>query len=127
MIKVKVKNGGKYSKIGKYLSKIQKPVDKNLLEKYGAIGVDQLRIATPVDTGETANSWYYTISEANGVYKIKFCNSNNARYIPVVILIQYGHMTGNGAWIEGIDFINPAIKPVFERIKNDVWKEVTSR
>lgn len=127
MIKVKCKNGGKYKKIGKYLSKIKEPIDKDILEKYGAIGVNQLSLATPKDTGETANSWYYEITENNGIYKLKFCNSNNAKYIPVVILLQYGHMTGNGAWIEGIDFINPTIKPIFKNIKDDIWKEVTSR
>lgn len=125
MIKVKTKSN--YNKITKYLEKMKAPIDVSKLEKYGQAGVIALQNATPVDSGKTKNSWYYEIENDKGVVKIKFCNSNIAEYIPVAIILQYGHATGTGGWVEGIDYINPAIKPVFNDIKNAAWREVTNR
>lgn len=98
----------------------------SVLDKYGQIGVDALSSATPVDTGDTARSWYYQIVQTKKGYAIVWHNSHTHGGTPVAILIQYGHATGNGGHIEGRDFINPAIQPVFDQIANDVWKVVTS-
>ena len=127
MVKVSCKNNGKFKKVSKYLAKMQKPIDKHFLDKYGELGVEALKNATPVDSGATRDSWFYRIEEKNGIIKIKFCNSNNADKIPVAILLQYGHLTGTGGWVEGINYINPAIRPVFNRIKDDAVREVSNR
>ena len=84
-----------------------------------------LSSATPVDTGLTANSWYYKIERDANSVKIVFCNSNIQNGIPIAIILQYGHGTGTGGWVEGRDYINPAIQPVFDKIANNAWREVT--
>ena len=121
----KIKQKGSYAKAIKYLTSIQKPIKISLLEKYGAEGVRALMNATPVDTGLTSKSWYYKILDKDGRVSIQFCNSNVADYVPIAIILQYGHMTGTGGWVEGRDYINPAIAPVFDRLANDAWKEIT--
>ncbi len=97
------------------------------LEKYGPIGVAALRVATPVDDGDTAAGWYYEVIDRPGYFAIHWLNSNieEPGTIPVAILIQYGHATGNGGYIQGLDYINPALRPIFEQITSDMWKEVT--
>ena len=84
-----------------------------------------LASATPVDTGQTANSWYYEIERANGKVSITFYNSNIQNGIPIAIILQYGHGTGTGGWVQGRDYINPAIQPIFDKIANAAWREVT--
>lgn len=98
------------------------------LEEYARLGVVALAAATPTETGESANSWYYEIEEKHGSYTISWRNSKMAGNTgtPVVILLQYGHGTGTGGYVQGQDFINPAIKPVMDQIASDVWKVVTS-
>ena len=96
------------------------------LEVYGRQGVEALKAATPKDTGKTAESWDYEIHRSRGKVSIVWTNSNLANYIPVALLIQYGHATGTGAYIEGIDYINPALKPIFDKIANSAWNAVTS-
>jgi hypothetical protein len=96
----------------------------NILHSYGQQGVQALSDATPTETGETAHSWYYEVERRNGRYSLSFHNSHMADGIPVAILIQYGHATRNGGFVQGRDFINPALKPIFDRIANDVWKAV---
>jgi hypothetical protein len=95
--------------------------------KYGPAGVAALAQATPVEYGTTADSWYFEIVDKPGYYSIHWLNSNvvNPGNIPVAVLIQYGHATGNGAYVEGYDYINPALKPIFDQIAADMWKEVT--
>ena len=101
--------------------------DKNIDgNRYGAQGVAALAAATPVDSGLAARSWYYTVGSQNGSYWIDFHNNDIEGGAPVVILIQFGHGTRNGGYVVGRDFINPAIQPIFEQIKSDVWKEVSS-
>jgi hypothetical protein len=96
-----------------------------LLDKYGKDGVAALSSATPVDSGNTANSWYYEIENKKGQVRINFLNSNINQGVPIAIILQYGHGTGTGGWVQGRDYINPAIQPVFDRILQDIWKEVT--
>lgn len=97
----------------------------DILQKYGDIGVAALSSATPIDSGLSAKSWYYTIVQEKGYYSIRWHNSNVRNGIPIVVLIQYGHGTKNGGIVQGRDFINPAMRPIFEQITNDAWKEVT--
>jgi hypothetical protein len=110
----------------RYLKRLQggyKAFD--ILQKYGDMGVAALSSATPMDTGESAKSWYYTIVQEKGYYSIRWHNSHVRNGIPIVVLIQYGHGTKNGGIVQGRDFINPAIRPIFEAMGNDAWKEVT--
>lgn len=96
------------------------------LIRYGEMGVQALKQATPRDTGLTADSWYYEIAEHDGTIAINFLNSNlGDGWAPIAILIQMGHATGTGGWVEGIDYINPALKPIFDKIAKDAWEEVT--
>ena len=122
---IKIKQKGDFSKITRYFERIKKPININKFHKYGRKGVEALRAATPVDTGLTANSWYYEIINDNGIIKLTFNNSNIYRGIQIAIILQYGHATRNGGWIEGRDYINPAIQPIFDEIANDAWKEVS--
>lgn len=95
------------------------------LKKGGERGVDALAAATPTDTGKTAASWRYRIVKERGSYRIEWWNSNNDRGAVVALLLQYGHGTGTGGYVSGIDYINPALKPIFDQIADDVWKQVT--
>ena len=97
------------------------------LFKYGEIGVQALVNATPEDSGKTAESWYYEIVDKPGYFSIHWLNSNveEPGTIPVAVLIQYGHATGNGGYVEGYDYINPALRPIFDQIAADMWREVT--
>lgn len=114
---------GDLSKTTRFLKKASK-ISFPDLNRYGRAGVDALMSATPVDSGKTADSWYYEIKNQNGVATITFLNSNINDGVPIAIILQYGHGTGTGGWVEGRDYINPAIQPVFDRIVEDAWKEV---
>ena len=116
---------GDFRKFTTYLSRVKQAVKLSELDKFGKEGVAALMSATPVDTGLTANSWYYKIENANGTVKISFHNSNIQNGVPIAIILQYGHGTRNGGWVEGRDYINPAVQPIFDKIVNDAWKEVT--
>jgi hypothetical protein len=94
------------------------------LERYGPIGVQALSAATPEDSGETADSWYYEVVSKPGYFAIHWSNSNMEDGISIAGIIQSGHGTGTGAFIQGIDYINPALRPIFEQIVSDMWKEV---
>lgn len=119
------KQKGDFSKTMKYLSKAKNPIDINDLHRFGKEGVAALSAATPVETGLTANSWFYEIEKNDGSISINFCNSNIQNGVPVAIILQYGHGTRQGGWVQGRDYINPAIQPVFDRMTNEAWKEVT--
>lgn len=108
-----------------FLANLKKRNFINKLDKYGQMGVDALREATPKDTGKTANSWYYEIEETRDSVTIRWLNSNTNRSIPIALLIQYGHATRDGGWISGKDYINPALKPIFDAIAKSAWEEVT--
>ena len=95
------------------------------LDKYGREGVAALASATPVDTGLTANSWQYKIEQKKGSVSISFYNTNIQNGVPIAVILQYGHATRNGGWVQGRDYINPAIQPIFDKIANEAWREVT--
>ena len=117
---------GDFSKADRYLEKLRESVKLGVLDKYGRAGVAALSSATPVDTGLTANSWFYEIEHSSGSDKIVFNNSNIQNGVPIAIILQYGHGTGTGGWVQGRDYINPAIQPIFDQMTKEVWKEVTS-
>ena len=116
---------GDFSKLTRYLERAKEVIKLGDLDKYGQEGVDALSSATPVDSGLTASSWYYKIENKNGSAIISFYNSNVKNGVPIAIILQYGHGTSTGGWVEGRDYINPAILPIFEKIANDAWEEVT--
>lgn len=116
---------GDFSKLTRFLEKAKETVRLGDLDKYGREGVAALASATPIDTGLTASSWYYKIENKNGRATISFHNSNIQNGVPIAIILQYGHGTGNGGWVEGRDYINPAIQPIFDKIVNNAWREVT--
>ena len=116
---------GDFSKLTKYLEKVKEGFDVGILDKYGQAGVRALASATPVDTGLTGNSWYYKIEKSKGSVSIAFYNSNIQNGVPIAVILQYGHGTKNGGWVQGRDYINPAIRPIFDAIVEDAWKEVT--
>lgn len=116
---------GDFSKLTSFLERAKEAVRIGDLDKYGREGVAALSSATPVRTGLTANSWYYEIEHQNGSVSITFNNSNVNKGVPIAIILQYGHGTRNGGWVQGRDYINPAIQPVFDRIANEAWEEVT--
>lgn len=117
---------GKFNKTTAFLNKLKKNHIMEIMHKYGSQGVASLSSATPVDSGLAARSWYYTVGQQNGSYWIDFHNNDIEGGAPIVVLIQHGHGTRNGGYVQGRDFINPAIRPIFEQIKADVWKEVSS-
>lgn len=116
---------GDFSKATRFLERAKEVVHLGDLDRYGREGVAALASATPVDTGLTANSWRYEIVNKKGVVEISFNNSNIQNGVPIAIILQYGHGTRNGGWVQGRDYINPAIQPIFDRIANDMWREVT--
>ena len=116
---------GDFSKLTKFLERAKESVKLGDLDKYGRAGVEALASATPIDSGLTANSWYYEIENKNGSASITFLNRNIQNGVPIAIILQYGHGTGTGGWVQGRDYINPAIQPLFDKIADDAWKEVT--
>lgn len=116
---------GDFSKLTRYLERVKAAVKNSDLDKYGREGVAALASGTPVDSGLTASSWYYEIERKNGSVVIRFCNSNIQNGVPIAIILQYGHGTGTGGWVQGRDYINPAIQPIFDEITERAWKEVT--
>ena len=116
---------GDFSKLTRFLERAKETIRLGNLDKYGREGVAALASATPIDSGETANSWYYKIENKNGYASINFCNSNINKGVPIAIILQYGHGTRNGGYVQGRDYINPAIRPIFDKIADDAWREVT--
>ncbi len=116
---------GDFSKLTSFLEKSKELFNVGILDKYGRKGVEALAAATPIDSGETANSWYYRIENKNGSSAIVFCNSHIQNGVPIAIILQYGHGTRNGGWVEGRDYINPALQPIFDELAKEAWKEAT--
>ena len=122
---VRFRQKGDFSKLSRFLERAKEAVKLGDLDKYGREGVRALRSATPMDSGLTAESWYYKINRGEGSVSISFHNSNRNKGVLIAIILQYGHGTGTGGWVEGQDYINPSIRPVFNKIAEDAWKEVT--
>lgn len=116
---------GDFSKLMSYFERIKEVFDVGILDKYGKMGVAALASATPVDTGLTARSWSYEIVHDNGSARLVFNNSNINKGVQIAIILQMGHGTGTGGWVQGRDYINPAIQPIFDKLAEDAWKEVT--
>lgn len=116
---------GNFSSTTRYFERVKQAARLSILDKYGREGVAALASATPVDSGETANSWRYEISNEKGTVRLSFYNSHVDKGVPIAIILQYGHGTGTGGWVQGRDYINPAIRPVFDRIVDSLWREVT--
>ena len=117
---------GDFSKLTRYLERVKEAVHVGDLDKYGREGVAALASATPVDSGNTSNSWYYKIENKKESASITFYNSNIQNGVPIAIILQYGHGTRNCGWVQGRDYINPAIQPIFDKIAESAWKEVTN-
>ena len=116
---------GDFSKLTRFLERAKEVVRVGDLDKYGREGVAALASATPVDTGLTANSWRYEIEQKKGSISISFHNTNIQNGVLIAVILQYGHATRNGGWVQGRDYINPAIQPIFDKIANEAWREVT--
>lgn len=123
---ITIRQKGDYSKVTKYLQQLKKKARLQILDKYGKEGVSLLRSATPVDTGLTAESWTYEIKENRNGSQLIFRNSNINNGVLIAILLQYGHGTGTGGWVEGTDYINPATQTIFKKLADEAWREVTN-
>ena len=116
---------GDFARLTRYLERVKSVANISCLDRYGKAGVAALASATPIDSGLTASSWYYEIKHTKNSATISFHNSNIQNGVPIAIILQYGHGTGTGGWVQGRDYINPAIQPVFDNLANEAWREVT--
>ena len=121
---INIRQKGDFKNLSSFLEKTKEKLNLGLLDKYGREGVAALQAATPKDTGKTSESWYYKIERKNGSVSLTFHNSNQNKGVPIAIILQYGQATGNGGYVEGIDYINPALRPIFDKIAEEAWKEV---
>ena len=122
---ISFRHKGDFSKSTRYFKRAAQAIRFNNLDKYGREGVAALASATPVDSGITAASWNYTIERGDGTVAIVFNNSHINQGVPIAIILQYGHGTGTGGWVQGRDYINPAVRPIFDKIVTNAWREVT--
>lgn len=123
-MKISFTSKGDFSKTIKFLNKVKNVKINDILSKYGTIGVNALSQATPKDSGVTSRSWNYKIEVNNDNASIVWYNTNVVKGVNIAVILQYGHGTRNGGWVEGRDYINPAMKPIFDKIADQVWKEV---
>jgi hypothetical protein len=123
---ISFKHSGDFKKTEKLLTKSFGKDYMNILDRYGKLGVEMLSSATPVDTGLTAASWSYKVEQSKNSISVTWYNSNVNQYVNIALIIQYGHATKNGGWVQGRDYINPALKPIFDAMADAAWKEVTS-
>ena len=122
---IKIQHTGNFNLLEKWFAYMFQIQPRNILEKYGAEGVAALSAATPIDSGVTAASWNFTITtHGKSGARIDWVNSSEDNGVPIVVLIQYGHGTGSGAYVQGRDFINPAIQPILDKIAANLWEEV---
>lgn len=115
---------GDYDDTMSWLKKLKFNHLINKLNKYGEMGVDALRDATPKRSGVTSESWSYEIVVKQEKVAIYWTNSNIVKGVCIAVILQYGHGTRNGGYVQGVDYINPAMKPIFEEIENKIWKEL---
>lgn len=123
---IRFKHKGDFKHTEHFFKKVRERSYLNALKRYGQAGVKALSSATPVESGATAAAWSYEITQTNGGYSIFWTNSNINNGVNIAVILQYGHGTGTGGYVQGIDYINPAIRPIFEQIADEAWKEVTS-
>lgn len=123
---IKFRQTGNFNRTERLLNKIKRADYVDILVKYGQRGVEALSAATPVDTGLTASSWGYEIVKMGSSYRVYWSNSNVNKGVVIALILQMGHGTGTGGWVEGRDYINPAIRPVFDAMAKDAWEEVMS-
>lgn len=122
-MKITVK--GDWKKTDKFLERVKNLFKSGVFDKYGRAGVNALQSATPVDSGLTANSWSYKIKRSRGHVSIVWNNSNVNKGVPIAIILQYGHGTGTGGYVAGRDYINPAMRSIFDNMADELWREVT--
>lgn len=122
---IRFKHRGNFNNLQKFLNRVSGAGYLNTLDKYGQAGVEALASATPIDSGETARSWNYVIEHGIGRTTIYWTNDNTNQGVNIALILQYGHGTGTGGYVDGIDYINPAIRPIFDKIADEAWKEVT--
>lgn len=123
---ISFKQRGSFNNMERFLSRMQNLDIRSIVEPYAKQGVEALRSATPVDTGLTAESWNYEIETDGGTVTIVWTNSNIENGFPVAVMLQYGYGTGTGGYVQGRDYINPALRPIFDQIADGVWKVVTA-
>jgi hypothetical protein len=123
---LRITSSGSFEQTTKFLKGLQKGKMFSNLDRYGRQGVDALSSATPIETGETAHSWGYQIGQKKDRISISWFNTHEEDGVNIAVIIQYGHGTGTGGYIQGRDYINPAMRPVFDRILDDVWRQVTN-
>jgi hypothetical protein len=121
---IEITQRGNFNNTERYLKRLKSAELFAVLNKYGTIGMNALSNATPRESGETAASWYYTIVQRPGYYSIRWHNRHVEKGIPIAVILQYGHGTGTGGYVQGRDYIMPAIRPVFDQITAEAWREV---
>lgn len=117
---------GDFSNTKNYFKRLLDRLQFHTLEEYGRRGVDALSKATPIDTGLTAASWHYAIERSSDKATISFYNTNIQNGVPIAIILQYGHVTGSGGWVEGRDYINPSLRPIFDSLAESAWRDITN-
>lgn len=122
---ITVKQKGSFNNFYSWCERIKEVFNLGILDEYGRRGVEALAAATPKNSGSTAQSWNYEITRTQNSASLTFYNTNENKGVPIAIILQYGHATKNGSWVEGIDYVNPAIQPIFEQIAEELWKEVS--
>lgn len=122
---IRFRQKGDFSRIKRFFAENISLIKKLDLDKYAQKGVEALASATPLRSGETAGSWYYEIKKTGTSAVINFLNSNIHDGVPIAVILQYGHGTGTGGYVQGQDYINPAIRPIFEEMADQIWREVT--
>lgn len=123
---IQFKEQGNFRKLNNFLEKVKGVVRLSDLDKYGREGVRLLEQTTPKRTGLTSRSWEYEIVRGKESASISFYNTNTNKGVNIAIILQYGHATKNGGWVEGIDYINPTIRPLFNKIAEEAWEEVNN-
>ena len=123
---ITINQKGDFSKTEKFLKKAFSLDYRTVLDKYARYGVQALSDATPIESGLTASSWFYEIEQKGSSISIVWKNSNVNKGVNIAVILQYGHGTRNGGYVEGIDYINPALKPIFDDLVKAAWREVTS-
>lgn len=122
---IEVRQKGDFKKLSSFLEKSKEAFNIGTLDKYGSEGVAALQAVTPKDTGETSLAWSYKIVRNNRGVSLEFHNSHFNKGVPIAIILQYGHATGNGGYVQGVDYINPALQPIFNKLADEAWREVS--